>query len=1006
MQRRKSEEEIEEAWTLGPDEHILLSGKRGGATRLGFAVVLRFFAREGRFPDPEEIEKDAVECVASQVDVAAAEYRAYDHHGRTAEYHRAQIREAFGFRPATTGDADELAAWLLEEVAPYEYDAERLMEAAYTRLRALKIEPPTPGRLNRLVRSSLRSYDEHFCETTLDRLSESSIVEMDALLSEPDVPEDAAGDGADDVSSYRKQPTLARLRNDPGRASAESARAEIAKLSRLRGVGLLDDLFWDVSPKVVRSYRRRAASESPSSLRAHPPAVRYTLLAALCFMRLREVTDGLVEVLIQIVHKIGARSEKKIEKVLLEDFKKVSGKNGLLFRVAEAALSDPDGLVREVVFPVVGEDTLSKVVKEAKSTGAAYQEQVQLKMRSSYVSYYRPVISAVLGSLEFRSNNAAHRPVIRALGLLKAYAGSTKRYYEDEDDVPVEGVVPAGWQELVFKADGKGPARNGFDRNGSARIDRVVYELCVLGALRDGLRSKEIWVVGADRYRNPDEDLPQDFDEHRERYYEALGQPMKADRFVEGLQQEMGKALSMLDANVPHSLYLRLREKGNARISLSPLPAQAEPPNLNDLGIEVAGRWPMTSLLDIFKEADLRLGLTGHFTTVASRQILDPETLRKRLLLCLYGLGTNTGLKRISAGDPDSGYGDSRYVRRRFVHKEQLRAAIACVVNGIFDARATEIWGEATTACASDSKKFGAWDQNLLTSWSIRHRGRGIMIYWHVDKKSACIYSQLKSVSSSEVAAMIEGVLRHCTTMSVDRNYVDSHGVSEVAFAFSHILGFRLMPRLKRLSIQRLYRPGKGSPGAYPNLQPILTRPVDWTLIRNQYDQMVRFASALYVGTAETESILRRFTRANLQHPTYRALSELGRAVKTIFLCEYLSSEPTRREIHEGLNVTESWNSVNSFIFFGKGGEIATNRLEDQEVAVLSLHLLQICLVYVNTLMIQEVLSTASWSERLTNEDMRGLTPLLYGHVNPYGRFELDLSKRLPLADTTHTMQT
>ena len=226
--------------------------------------------------------------------------------------------------------------------------------------------------------------------------------------------------------------------------------------------------------------------------------------------------------------------------MLLEDFKKVSGKNGLLFRVAEAALSDPDGLVREVVFPVVGEDTLSKVVKEAKSTGAAYQEQVQLKMRSSYVSYYRPVISAVLGSLEFRSNNAAHRLVIRALGLLKAYAGSTKRYYEDEDDVPVEGVVPAGWQELVFKADGKGPARNGFDRNGSARIDRVVYELCVLGALRDGLRSKEIWVVGADRYRNPDEDLPQDFDEHRERYYEALGQPMKADRFVEGLQQEMG----------------------------------------------------------------------------------------------------------------------------------------------------------------------------------------------------------------------------------------------------------------------------------------------------------------------------------------------------------------------------------------------------------------------------------------------------------------------------------
>ena len=46
------------------------------------------------------------------------------------------------------------------------------------------------------------------------------------------------------------------------------------------------------------------------------------------------------------------------------------------------------------------------------------------------------------------------------------------------------------------------------------------------------------------------------------------------------------------------------------------------------------------------------------------------------------------------------------------------------------------------------------------------------------------------------------------------------------------------MPRLKRLSIQRLYRPGKGNPAAYPNLQLILTRPIAWALIRNQYDQM------------------------------------------------------------------------------------------------------------------------------------------------------------------------
>ena len=92
---------------------------------------------------------------------------------------------------------------------------------------------------------------------------------------------------------------------------------------------------------------------------------------------------------------------------------------------------------------------------------------------------------------------------------------------------------------------------------------------------------------------------------------------------------------------------------------------------------------------------------------------------------------------------------------------------------------------------------------------------------------------------------------------------------------------------------------------------------------------------------------------------------ELGRAIKTIFLCQYLDSEAIRREINEGLNVVERWNGVNDFIFYGKGGEFASNRLESQELSVLSLHLLQICLVYVNTLMIQSVLAQEHWQKRL-----------------------------------------
>ena len=61
----------------------------------------------------------------------------------------------------------------------------------------------------------------------------------------------------------------------------------------------------------------------------------------------------------------------------------------------------------------------------------------------------------------------------------------------------------------------------------------------------------------------------------------------------------------------------------------------------------------------------------------------------------------------------------------------------------------------------------------------------------------------------------------------------------------------------------------------------------------------------------------------------------------------------------------------------------------------LSLHLLQNCLVYINTLMIQRILSESKWFNLMTKEDFRALTPLIYNHVNPYGTFRLDMNERI-----------
>jgi TnpA family transposase len=341
----------------------------------------------------------------------------------------------------------------------------------------------------------------------------------------------------------------------------------------------------------------------------------------------------------------------------------------------------------------------------------------------------------------------------------------------------------------------------------------------------------------------------------------------------------MTDELAALDEQLPGLDWVEVKDRGKqGQIKLTPLDAAPEPRNLRALKNEIRTRWGTVPLIDMLKEAVLRTGCLDHVTGIVGRADLDRDVLAERLLLAVYAYGTNTGLRAVAGGEHGHSEVDLRYVRRRYLTPDVARAMATEIANATFGVRRASVWGAGSSAVASDSTHYGAFDQNLFTEWHSRYGGRGVLIYWHVERKSMAIHSQLLTCSASEVAAMIEGAIRHGTTMEVDGNYVDSHGQSEVGFGLTRLLGFDLLPRIKRINTVKLYRPAAGDHDAYPRLQPALTRPIRWDVIAQQYDQMIKYATAIRSGTASTEAILRRFAKANAIHPTYQAMIETGRA--------------------------------------------------------------------------------------------------------------------------------
>jgi hypothetical protein len=300
--------------------------------------------------------------------------------------------------------------------------------------------------------------------------------------------------------------------------------------------------------------------------------------------------------------------------------------------------------------------------------------------------------------------------------------------------------VPARWAGYLESAA----------KSGDVTAYRHYWELCVLMALRDGLRSGDVHVPGSRRYADPASFLltPQQWEPQRLEFCHLVGKPAAAADALALAGDELHAALADLETQLA-----RGGGKGEVRLSadgeliIPPLTAEDVPAGAGALRAELGALLPRVPVASVLVEIDARTGFPGHLAH-AGGKVTRPADLKRNLLYVIIAEATNMGLGAMaeSCGIP---YDALAWTAEWYFRAETLEAANAAIVSYHHRLPMTRAFGTGTLG-SSDGQKFPVKGKSLTARHMSRYfaRGQGISTYTHVSDQHSTFDTKVIAATS------------------------------------------------------------------------------------------------------------------------------------------------------------------------------------------------------------------------------------------------------------------
>jgi TnpA family transposase len=934
---------------------------RSPALSLGLAVQLKVFQELHYFPPLDEIPPEIIGHVRETLGFGPRITLHYAN-PRTFYRHQAAIREHLQIKAFYGAEALNIALRLACESAEVLDQRADIINVLIGELLQHGYELPAYSTLNDAAEDALVAMQERLFNLVVARTPIDVIYKLKDLL---------------DTDFGRRQSDFNSLKQAPKKPSRKHLEVLIDHLAWLESFGDLDAIFEGIVDTKIRHFAAQAAASDVAELKDCSRPKRYTLMLALIYRMRVRTRDHLAEMFIRRISTIHKRAKEELAQIQARQRQKLEQLVATLDGVVQILVQEPDdqeagSLIREYLSPDGNLERLRETCAEVQATGG----NNYLPLIWRHFKSHRSLLFRLSHLLQLEPTTQ-DRSLIQALQIIQDSESLHREWIDENVDL---SFASERWVKIVRRPTSEGPPTN-----------RRYLEVCVFSHLASELRSGDLCVQGSESFADYRKQLLP-WEECLQRlpaYCEKMDLPATAKEFVASLKSQLEETAQQLDDKFPSCRGdVSINEAGEP--VLRRVVARDIPPSAISLQTALMQRMPVRHVLDIMANIEHWIQFTRHFGPMSGN---DPKLKEpaERYLMTIFAMGCNLGPSQAArhlAGNVTPHM--LSYTNRRHLSLEKLDKANRELVELYLQLDLPKLWGDGK-AVAADGTQFDFYDDNLLAGYHFRYRKMGAVAYRHVANNYIAVFQHFIPPGIWEAIYVIEGLLKGGLSVEPDTVYSDTQGQSATVFAFTHLLGINLMPRIRNWHDLVMCRPDRGA--SYKHINRLFTETADWHLIETHWQDLMQVALSIQAGKISSPMLLRKLGSYSRRNKLYHAAQALGSVIRTIFLLNWIGSRELRQEVTANTNKIESYHSFSKWFSFG-GDVIAENDPDEQQKRLRYNDMVASSVILQNTadmMRILQKLSREGW--QFTDEDVSFLSPYLTSNVKRFGEFNLKLNR-------------